>query len=207
VAPPFIAAVVLAAGGAARLGQPKQLLPLAGRPLLAHAVDLTRDASFDLRYIVLGHASDEIRSAIDLTGFHVIVNPEFPSGQSTSVRRAVDAVDRRVGAIVFLLGDQPGVPPDVIERIIASYRGQPAAIIQPRYVDGPGNPVLIGREMFDALRSLTGDTGARPLLTRYRDRIRFIDVSEHERPDDIDTWDDYRQVRRQMGDEDPEERP
>jgi molybdenum cofactor cytidylyltransferase len=202
---PVVAAVVLAAGGASRLGQPKQLLPLAGRPLLSHVVDLAHDASFDLRYIVLGHASDEIRRAIDLTGFSVVVNPEFADGQSTSVRRAVDAVDRRVGAIMFLLGDQPAVPLEIVERIIASYRERSAAIIQPRYGDGPGNPVLIGRELFDALRELTGDTGARPLLKQHRDRIRFIDAGTHERPDDIDTWDDYRRVRRTLGDDGPVE--
>ena len=36
---PVVAAVILAAGGSNRFGEPKQLLPWHGRPLIAHIAD------------------------------------------------------------------------------------------------------------------------------------------------------------------------
>jgi molybdenum cofactor cytidylyltransferase len=190
-----VAAVVLAAGASSRLGQPKQLLPLKGRPLLGDVVDAVRDASVDLRYIVLGHASDEIRRAVDLRGYQILDNPEYETGQSTSLRCALDALDESVDAVLFVLGDQPGVPLDVINRLLDSYRDEPALIVQPRYKQGRGNPVLFDRSLFAQLRDLRGDTGARPILRQRRDQIRLVDASEWDRPEDVDTWEDYRRVR------------
>jgi molybdenum cofactor cytidylyltransferase len=190
-----VAAVVLAAGASSRLGQPKQLLPLKGRPLLGDVVDAVRDASVDLRYIVLGHASDEIRRAVDLRGYQILDNPEYETGQSTSLRCALDALDESVDAVLFVLGDQPGVPLDVINRLLDSYRDEPALIVQPRYKQGRGNPVLFDRSLFAQLKDLRGDTGARPILRQRRDQIRLVDASEWDRPEDVDTWEDYRRVR------------
>jgi molybdenum cofactor cytidylyltransferase len=195
VSRPVVAAVILAAGGSARLGQPKQLLPLNGQPLLSNVLDVVRDAPVDLRYIVLGYASDEIRRAVDLRGFEILENPDFEAGQSASVRCALDALDESVAAVLFVLGDQPGIPPEVISRLLDSYRDEPAPVVQPRYRQGRGNPVLIDRALFPELRELRGDTGARPVLERWRNQIRAVDASAWDRPEDVDTWEDYRRVR------------
>lgn len=190
-----IAAVVLAAGGSTRLGQPKQLLKLGETPLLEYVLRTVRQASVDSRYIVLGYAAEKIRQQISLDGFTEIHNPDYISGQSTSVCAAVDGVAPNTSAIIFVLGDQPLQIPGVIDLLAESYREDPALIIQPRYSEGPGNPVLIDHTLFDELATLTGDTGARPLLMEYRDQIRRIDCTSWSRPGDVDTWDDYERVR------------
>jgi molybdenum cofactor cytidylyltransferase len=190
-----IAAVVLAAGGSTRLGQPKQLLKLGETPLLEYVLRTVRQASVDDRYIVLGFAAPQIREQISLEGFEEIHNPDYISGQSTSVCAAVDAVSEKTSAIIFVLGDQPLQVPGVIDLLATSYRSDPAPIIQPSFKDGPGNPVLIDHSLFGDLAALTGDTGARPILREYRDQIRRIDCSSWPRPGDVDTWDDYERVK------------
>lgn len=192
---PRIAAVVLAAGRSTRLGRPKQLLPLGDRPLLAYVLRCVRRSSVDERYIVLGHASSAIEEAVDLTGFQVLKNPNYPDGQSTSVRIAVESIGHDVAAVIFVLGDQPLLAPDVIDRLADSYRDSPAPIIQPRFAEGPGNPVLIDHSLFGDLSLLTGDTGARPILHQQQELIRYIDVSDYHRPADVDTWEDYEKLK------------
>lgn len=190
-----VAGVILAAGASRRLGTPKQLTPLAGRPVLAHVIDASARTSLDPLLVVLGYAAGEIQERIDFSAAGVLINPDFANGQSTSVKTAVNALAPDVEAALFLLGDQPLVDPTVIERLIAAYRSQPAAIVQPRYYEGWGNPVLIARALFPELLKLTGDTGARPLLSRYPDRISLVDVPEFHRPEDLDTWEDFERLR------------
>jgi molybdenum cofactor cytidylyltransferase len=190
-----VAGVILAAGASTRLGRPKQLLPLAGRPVLAHVVVAASQTGLDPLIVILGYAADDIRRQADLFGTTVLVNPRYADGQSSSVRAAIRALPADVGGVVFLLGDQPLVEPEIIKRLLAANRKDTALIIQPRYAEGPGNPVLIGRPLFPALLELTGDTGARPLLRRHADRIRFVDARDFRRPDDVDTWDDYERLR------------
>ena len=60
------------------------------------------------------------------------------------------------------LGDQPRVSPDAIRRVIAARNG--AAAVRATYDGNPGHPVLLERELFEALRDVTGDKGARNLL-------------------------------------------
>src|SRR6185436_12879800 len=63
---PFVSALVLAAGGSTRMGRPKQLLPLAGKPLLQHALDNAAASGVDEIVLVLGHAADTVRARLRL---------------------------------------------------------------------------------------------------------------------------------------------
>jgi molybdenum cofactor cytidylyltransferase len=190
-----VAAVVLAAGGSSRLGTPKQLLPLGHKPLLSHTLDSVRDASVDLRYIVLGNAASEIRASIDLNDFFTIENPDFERGQSTSVKRAIMELPETVEAVVFVLGDQPLQETTVIDSLVTAWRETGGIIVQPYYDEGPGNPVLLDRAIFAELQALEGDTGARPVIQKHRDKVVEIDVRPLRRPRDVDTPDDYAMIR------------
>lgn len=191
-----IAGVILAAGSSSRLGEPKQLLDLGGRPVLAHTLAAVRQTSLTPLFVVLGHAAEEITRRVDLLGLQVIHNSDYLSGQSSSVRAALEVLPNDVDAVVFILGDQPLVEPAVIDRLADAYRTDPAPIVQPDYREGRGNPVLIARSLFDELAQITGDTGARPLIQRHRNAVRLVDATEFSRPDDIDTREDYERIQR-----------
>ena len=50
--------LVLAAGGSTRMGRPKQLAELDGRPLLAHVLAALDDAPVDRVVVALGAVAD-----------------------------------------------------------------------------------------------------------------------------------------------------
>jgi molybdenum cofactor cytidylyltransferase len=190
-----IAAVILAAGGSTRLGEPKQLVTLGSRPLISYVLDTVRETRVDARYVVLGHTAETIRQHVCLDGFREIYNADFADGQSTSVARAVQELSADTSAVIFVLGDQPLQNSAVIDRIADSYRTEPAPIIQPSYREGPGNPVLFDRSLFPNLTSLTGDSGARPILKSNPELIRRIDCTDFSRPLDVDTPEDVEHIR------------
>src|SRR5918997_5983315 len=104
----MISAVVLAAGASTRLGRPKQLLELDGKPLLQHVVDALDGAGLDEVVVVLGHEAERIRAAVVLPARgRVVVNRAHRSGQASSLRAGLDAVDAASEAAVVVLGDQP----------------------------------------------------------------------------------------------------
>lgn len=189
--PSRVAAVILAAGTSARLGQPKQLLPLEGRPLLQHVVDTAHRGGVDEIVLVLGHAAEEIREALSLPpNARTLVNAHFAEGQSTSLRAGIGALDPGVEAALVLLGDQPGVSPAAVRAVIAASRAGSAPIVRARYSGHPGHPVLFAREIWREVCESTADRGARGLIASRPDLVTFVDLKD-EPPPDVDTWDDY----------------
>ena len=157
----MIGGLVLAAGAATRFGAPKQLAQLDGMPLLEHVLRTMTAAPVGRVVVVLGSAADEIGAAVDLHGADPIVCRRWEEGQSASLAYGLAEL-AACEAVVVMLGDQPRVSADAIRRVIGARNG--AAAVRATYNGEPGHPVLLERELFEALRDVSGDTGARNLL-------------------------------------------
>ncbi len=187
-----VAGIVLAAGRATRFGATKQLLPWRGTTMVGHVADVALQAGLFPVIVVVGHEADRVAEAVANRPVRVVFNPEYAGGQSTSVRRGVEALPDSCGAAVFLLADQPGITPDVIRRLVQAHRQTLASIIVPTYDGRRGNPVLFDRALFADIQTLAGDTGGRALFERHRDRLLRVPVEEPAILQDIDTPEDYR---------------
>jgi molybdenum cofactor cytidylyltransferase len=189
---PFVTGLVLAAGGSSRLGQPKQLLPYRDRTLLDAVLDTARAGPFDQLVVALGGSADEVRSAVDLSCFDVVVNPGFGEGCSSSIAAALPAVLPECEVLVLMLGDQPGVTVATISALLDGRGDAPLAVCA--YDDGRGHPFAFARSEFEALSRLHGDKAVWKLL-----EARASDVVEVRVPGpvprDVDTWEDYEAVR------------
>ncbi|MGH2827733.1 MAG: nucleotidyltransferase family protein [Actinomycetota bacterium] len=189
----MITAVVLAAGSSTRMGRPKQLLELDGKPMLQHTVDLVAERFEDV-VLVLGHKADAIARALELPPkVRVVRNPDYESGQASSVKVGIAAVASESEAAAVFLGDQPGMSSALVDEVIAALRNSSAPVVRPGSRDAPGHPVLVRRESFDHWAQLTGDEGARSLM-RGSD-VHFVATSSP-LPDDVDTPEDYERIRR-----------
>ncbi len=194
---PFLSGIILAAGTSTRMGRPKQLLSLEGRPLLQHVVDAAVASCLDEIIVVLGHRAEEIRAAINCPDpVRMIVNAEYAEGQSTSLRAGLRAASPRAKAAAVLLGDQPRVTAQLINTVAAAFRDACADVVRPVYCDPdgrhvPGHPVFLARRVWPDMDELRGDEGARALLAVHPEWLREVLV-EGDPPRDIDTWDDYR---------------
>ncbi len=189
----FVTGLVLAAGGSSRLGQPKQLLPYGGATLLDHVLDTARACPFDQLVCVIGGGAGEIRGIVGFDGAVVVENPEFGEGCSSSIAAALGAVDERCDVLVLMLGDQPGVTAESVERLLAGRGDAPIAACA--YADGRGHPLAFARRLFPELESLHGDKAVWKLLDRHAGEAADVPV-DGPIPRDIDTWDDYAQIAR-----------
>lgn len=186
-----VAGLVLAAGAGRRFeGGPKQLAELDGRPLLEHALGAI--ARREPRVVVLGHAAEEIRAAVDLRGVTPVVCERWVEGQAASLRCGIEALGD-VDAAVVVLGDQPGLGWEAVEAVAAAARPGDEAV-RATYEGVAGHPVLLGRGLLGRARELRGDVGFRDLLGRVP--VRLVELGGIADATDIDTRD---QLERRVG--------
>ena len=181
-----VGAVILAAGSSRRLGRPKQLLTLDGKPLLQHVIDAAAAAGAAEIIVVLGHESRRVAESITMpSNGRVVINPAHATGQASSLRTGIMALGAAVRRAVVLLGDQPRVDAHVI-RAVGVANG---AICRASYRGVPGHPVAFDRELWGDLTAIDGDRGARDLIAARPEPVTAIDV-DAEPPGDVDTDDD-----------------
>ena len=96
-----------------------------------------------------------------------------------------------VGAVLFLLADQPGVSPELLSALIRRHRETLAPVVAPRHAGRRGNPVLFDAATFPEFAGLTGDVGARPIIQAHRDEIAWVEWPGSEILQDIDVAGDY----------------
>jgi molybdenum cofactor cytidylyltransferase len=190
----MIVGVVLAAGLSRRMGQPKLLLTLEGKPVLRHAVERMLAGGVDQAVIVVPLEHGDLEAALAGLPVRFAVNPKPEAGQGSSIAVGVSAAPAGAEAVLIALGDQPRLPPAVIPGLIAAFRRTGKAIAAARYREGQGNPVLFGLQVISELRILTGDRGARSVIEKDTSRVAWVDFDEP-MPADVDTPEDYARVR------------
>jgi molybdenum cofactor cytidylyltransferase len=184
-----VGAVVLAAGASTRMGRTKVLLPLGSGTILSTVVERVRRSSVGRLVLVLGHDADRVRKEALLPPdprTRIVVNPSWAQGMASSVREGIRAC-ADCEAAVLALGDQPGVDPEVIERLIQAWRaGAPLAV--PVHEGRLGHPVLFDSRLFAALQALEGDRGAREVVKSHWAEAAQVPASPL---GDLDTPSDY----------------
>lgn len=192
----IVASLVLAAGASRRLGRPKQLERWGSATLLDHVLDQVRAWPTDETWVVLGSRLDEVMSTVDLHDCGIIENPEWEEGLASSLRVGLDALTRlsKADAVFIALGDQPEIPEDVAAKLLDALASSRRMAVVPKYRYSWGNPVLVARELWPRLMSLTGDGGARRLLEAHPEWVEEVWV-ESLPPRDIDTERDIEELR------------
>ncbi len=195
----MIAALLLAAGSSRRMGRPKQLLELGGRPLVRRAVELAEASRVDEVVVVVGPNRAEIERALAGTRARLVDNPDHLSGMASSLQAGLRALGPQVEAAIVLLGDQPFQGAEVVDRLIETYRASRRPIVVPLYAGRRGNPVLFDRSLFGELAEQRGDQGGRDVVRADPERVATVPFDSERLQTDLDTWDDYVAARAALG--------
>ena len=185
---PRIAALVLAAGQARRMGRNKLVAELAGKALVRHVVEAALASQAAGVTVVSGHEPQRLAVALSGTGVSIVHNPDYASGLSTSLRRGLPALPRDIDGAVVLLGDMPLVSAAVIDRLIAAFNPlEGRALCVPTWQGKRGNPLLFARRYFAEVQAIEGDQGARQLLSEHPDAVAEVAMPDDAVLTDIDT--------------------
>jgi len=184
----MIVGLLLAAGGGTRFGSQKLLARLHGAPIVATAAR-TLAPLVDRLIVVVGSEAQAVSDALAGIDATLVENPRWVAGLSTSLAAGVEAAPKETRAVIVALGDQPGIDPAVVRKVVARWRETRQPIVATRYRGNRGHPVLLGCSVFSEVGAISGDVGARSLIERDTSRVAFVDV-DADAPSDVDTPDD-----------------
>ena len=195
-----IAAIVLAAGKATRMGGPNKLLSdVGGKPMVRIAVEQALASKASPVFVVTGHQHEQVRAVLKDLPVIFVQNPDFAEGLSTSVKAGVAALPEEIDGAIVCLGDMPQVTAALIDRMLGAFDPEKGALIVIPTAEGKrGNPVLWSRRFFPELIALEGDIGARQLIAAYPEAVVEVPVGGDAAFLDIDTPDALAALRAEM---------
>jgi molybdenum cofactor cytidylyltransferase len=191
-----VGAVILAAGGSSRLGQPKQLLRFRGETLIRRVVGAAAEAGCDPIVVVVGESGPAIREELRGTRATIVENQEWQRGLGTSIRRGLREI-ASVDAVILLTCDQPLVDGSVVEQLITAQKGSGKPIVASSYANTLGVPALFERSSFAALLALPDDAGAKKLIEKHANNVATIAFEGG--AVDIDTPEDFERLKENRG--------
>ena len=186
--------VVLAAGGSTRMGRPKQLAELEGRPLLAHALAALGEAPVDRVVVALGGAATEVLDRVELGRAEPLVVEGWAAGMGHVLAATLGQAGDDWAAVVVLLGDQPLVSRGAVARVVEAWRSGAGPVVTATYGGRPGHPKLFDRRLRPDLLRLTGDAGARDLVAAHPEWVHRVEVGDLGSDADVDVEADLERV-------------
>jgi molybdenum cofactor cytidylyltransferase len=189
-----IAALLLAAGAARRFGSDKLLQELHGKPLVRWSAEALAGAPVDEIIVVVPPEHAMIRRALAGLDVRFVVNPDPTRGMGSSIACGITAIRGKTDAALVALADEPLNGRLALDPVVDRYRQGGASIVVPLFNGVRGHPVLFASTVFEELRSLSGDEGARAVTDRDPHRLAKLHLNVG-KPVDVDTPDDLRQLR------------
>lgn len=177
------------------MGSPKQLLLYKGKTLLQHAIDEAAGADACCVVVVVGANATSLLQEVDLTRVTVVENKEWQNGMASSVIVGVEALLQlkvQVDGVIITLCDQPFVSTAVLNNLIATYTETGKPIVISNYGETTGPPAFFHQSLFDELKQLTGDEGARKIIIQHKEEVATILFPQG--LIDIDSKEDYELV-------------
>ena len=188
------------------MGVFKPLLPFGKQTVIESCIELLRKAGVETIVVVLGHRAEELQARLAHLPVNFALNPDAHSEMNVSVAVGVQKLPPTAKATLIALADHPAVPPTVVSDLISEWRNGTPLVI-PTWQNRGGHPVLVDRRYRTELENLDANRGLRALFEAHRDQLKRVPVKSPYVARDMDTWDDYFAIYREVFGEPPPDPP
>ena len=175
----MLAAAILAAGESRRMGEPKALVPHQGLTFVEHLLEAVRHPRIGLTRIVLGANAEEIRAKLSVAPASIIVNPDWPKGQLSSLHAAIRSLPPQITEGLLLCPvDHPLVSNHLVAELIEAFDASGKAIVLPTYRGRRGHPVIFRATLYEELLRAPLELGARQVVWAHAKEIHEVPTEE-----------------------------
>lgn len=175
----MLAAAILAAGESQRMGQPKALVPFQGLSFVEHLITATRHARIGLTRIVLGAGANEIRVKLQVDSASIVVNPDWPKGQLSSIHAAIRSLPSgATEGLMICPVDHPLISPHLVAHLIRTFDSTDKPVILPKHQGRRGHPVIFRAALYEELLAAPQEVGARQVVWDHATEIAEVETEE-----------------------------
>jgi len=185
--------IILAAGESKRMGFPKMLLSFNGTTMIETVIGNVTRSNVDNVLIVLGANSDAITGLDINMSVRYCYNDSYKEGMLSSVLCGFRNLPSDFEAVLVFQGDQPLIPPNVINKVIETYRLSGKGIVIPVYNGKRGHPLLIDKKYNDEIEKLNTREGLRSLAYQFSDDVLEVETDDPGILRDFDTYEEYKE--------------
>ena len=172
-------ALLLAAGGSRRLGQPKQLVRVDGVSLVRRATLAVLAAPVASLTVVVGAAREAVVAELRGIPLSIAVAHDWEEGMGASLRCGLAALPGDV-AVLVLLCDQLAVDAAHTAALVRAFHASSRPIVASQYLGTLGVPAIFGAVLRPELGQLRGDQGARDIVRLDRTRVVAVPLANGE---------------------------
>jgi molybdenum cofactor cytidylyltransferase len=166
----------------------KLLEPIRGTPMVATVVRTALASLADAVLVVTGEDRERVEACLSGLPVDLLWNPDHAQGLSTSLRTGVSALPEGTRAVVVCLADMPQVLPGHVDTLVRAFLADPrGSIFVPTWQGERGNPVLWTVDMLPEFATLSGDAGAKVLMSGHPNELREVPVNGPGILRDVDT--------------------
>lgn len=161
--------VILAAGKASRMGEPKTLLTYQGHSFLLNTYNLAQSVHPKGIVTVLGHYFDQMSTHCNTHKIPFVFNEAYENGMSSSIQCGLTYLLShfpQINMVLILLADQPKINTEHICSLLHKIRSSKYLMVCTAYSDTYGVPTVFRKEYFPELLALTGEKGAKNLIEK-----------------------------------------
>jgi molybdenum cofactor cytidylyltransferase len=192
----MIYGIILAAGEGKRMGKVKLTLPLGDKQLIEWVLQAAKLTPLDKYFLVVRPDDKEIINTGKKWGAEIVLNPEYKSGMSSSIQKALHQISsEELYGFFVILGDQPLINSSILYKMILAFTPDKKEIVVPFYKEKQGNPVFFDGYWKDKLMKLSGDVGGRVLIKAHPERVKRFKISDESILLDIDREEDYEKMK------------
>lgn len=194
-----LAILLLAAGSSSRMrGGDKLLEEVDGVPMLRKLADHAC-AVCDTVLVCLRDADEARRLVLGGLDCQTVIVPDAMDGMAHSLRAGIAQLPEHVSGVMVIPADMPELTEQDLGKMIAVHQAHPSQTLRATSHDShPGHPVVFPKILFEELRLLSGDVGARSVLKRHAGSLQFVALPERHALTDLDTpeaWQAWRKSR------------
>lgn len=188
-------ALLPAAGASRRMGRPKLLLPVNGRPMVAGVVEALRGGGVQEIVLVTAPGDEDLQTWARQNGVTLAINPDPDRGMLSTIQEGIAALGGSEGEILLVSpADLPHLQSETVSNLLRKMIETGAPLALPTFRGKRGHPLAIAPGLIPEIDTLDPNVGLKQLRDRHEAELLEIEVEDAGVVQDVDTPEDYERL-------------
>jgi molybdenum cofactor cytidylyltransferase len=141
--------------------------------------------------VVLGHRAEEIAAVLKALPVHLVTNPHYRDGMTTSVQAAQRHITPLPDAYMLALVDQPQLGITPVHRVLTAFNQTDKGLVIPTWKGKRGHPIILAARYRQDVLALGPDQGLNLVTRGHPDDTLELPMSDDDILRDMDYQEEY----------------